>query len=1150
LSIGNRQTLRKPGWLVIGMLAAGFPLLVAEPATRSVPSGAFRLPPGFVLEQYADEKLANDIYAMTLDEQGRVVVTSAGYIKRLEDSDGDGRADRAVLLATPRSGGMGLFCDGEYLYYCGDGWLSRYRRIGPNGELASEPEKILPLAFNEHGGHAMRKGPDGWWYVMAGNDARVTAELVNDPASPIRRPEAGCILRLHPPKPNNNRWQVQVIAHGFRNPYDFDFGPGGEIFTYDSDVERTFLLPWYVPTRIYHVAWGGHHGWRLPGYLRSWARCDDYLDTVDMLWPIGRGSPTGVVCYRHWQFPERYRGGLFVADWTFGRIYFVPLAPHGCSYGGRPEVFLEPTGQEGFAPTDLAVGRDGELFVCIGGRRTRGSVYRIRYVGQGAGRIENLFPPGQPPVKHGGLTSPAVGAASELDQVLRAPQPLDAWSRAVWEPRARKLGQAAFLQAARDATRPAPERVRAIEIVTELFGGLDLATARVLVSDAAYEVRAATAWSLGCLPLDDTIRDGEAAKLPASKGNSPAALLLPLATDAHPLVRRRALEALARQRAIFPDEALTDAICRNLDSPEKRVRQAAASLARLLAPNAWQSLWQRRHTFSQRAQLTLGLAYCWRQDQGQWLPEVAELASHVLASETATSQDRWDALRLVMLACGDWELDKPPVEILSGYTLRHQLPGELRKRLLAALHRHWPTHDARWNQEAARLLAMLRDDTPQLPDKLATFWSPQSDPTWDLHYLIVLACAGAAWPEKLVPQVADVLVGLQQRLEGKQLRVKLTWGERLAELVQLLTQRQPLLARHLAQHPQLVQPSQVFIALALPLPERTQAAERFLQTAGRDPDFVWTPALVQLLAELPPEKSRPVLRSRLQDPALRPVVLKYLARHPDETDRQAYLEGLDSAQPDVVQACLEALERLPVSRQPPHQAWLLRALRSQLSEPRAEHLRQRLVRLYCQSADIASPPRETQKDSKSLRETYRPLWEAFLKQHPELATIVLGDTEADDRSWRERLARVNWAQGQAARGEVLFRQRGCLACHTGTSRIGPDLSGVTSRFSREDLFEAIFFPSREVAPAYRTELVETHQGQVYTGIVIFESADGIILQTDATTTIRLATEDIRHRSVGRRSLMPDGLLKDLTDSDLADLYAFLQTLTPTTILPR
>jgi hypothetical protein len=68
--------------------------------------------------------------------------------------------------------------------------------------------------------------------------------------------------------------------------------------------------------------------------------------------------------------------------------------------------------------------------------------------------------------------------------------------------------------------------------------------------------------------------------------------------------------------------------------------------------------------------------------------------------------------------------------------------------------------------------------------------------------------------------------------------------------------------------------------------------------------------------------------------------------------------------------------------------------------------------------------------------------------------------------------------------------------------------------------------------------------------VIFESADGLILQTDATTTVRLASEDILHRSVSNRSLMPDGLLKDLTDRDWADLYAFLQTLRPGDVLPR
>lgn len=1102
--------------------------------THTTASRPFRLPPNFVMELFADEKLANDIYAMTLDEQGRVVVTSAGYIKRLEDTDGDGRADRVVLLGTPLTGGMGLFCDGEYLYYCGDGWLSRYRRVGPEGQLAAEPEKIIPLAFGEHGGHAMRQGPDGWWYVMTGNDARVGAELITDPRSPIRQPQAGCLLRLRPNPAGKPAWQVQVVAHGFRNPYDFDFGLGGELFTYDSDVERTFLLPWYTPTRIYHIAWGGHHGWRLPGYLRSWARCQDYLDTVEVLWPIGRGSPTGVVVYQHWQFPEKYRGGLFVADWTFGRIYFVALTLHGSSYRGQPEVFLEPTGQEGFAPTDLAVGKNGELFVSIGGRRTRGAVYRIRYVG---------------------ATKAAERPRTKLEAVLRAPQPLDAWSRASWQPLARDLGKAAFLQAVLDPQRSEHERIRAIEVATGLFDGLDDATAAKLADDASALVRASLAWSLSCSNLADTgTTKGERSRSDKEPSTISKATLFPvlvkLAQDAHPLVRRRALEALTALKSDLDEAKLVDALLPNLDNSDKRVRQAAARLASILGQQTWERLWSRRPHCSLTARLTLCLACCWRHDLLQPLPEVAEEAACILESEKASMQARFEALRLVMLAYGDWELDKPPVEVLTGYTLRHPVPQAMRQRLARAIHRYWPASEPRWDQEAARLLAMVRDDSPDLPKKLASLWTENSDPTWDLHYLIVLACSSATWPDQLPRRVSDVLVNLQERLEGKQLRIKLTWGDRLGELVHLLVQRQPQLASLLAKHPKLVQPGHIFLALALPATERQMAAERFLQTAVRDDAFAWTPALLDLFSSLPPEKALPAFRSRLTDPALRYVVLVHLAKHAAETDRLAFAQGLEAPQPEVVRACVEALERLPSCGDPQYQAWLLRGLRSCLGEPRQQNLRQRIARLYCQSAGIATVPRETQTDSKSLREVYRPLWEAFLRQHPELAQVALADDASDDHTWRKRLAQIDWSQGNAVRGEALFRQRGCLTCHAGSSRIGPDLAGVTNRFSREDLFEAILFPSREVAPAYRMELVETRSGQVYTGIVIFESADGIILQTDATTTIRIAAEDLLQRSVSRRSLMPDGLLKDLTDRDYADLYAFLQTLRPGTILAR
>src|SRR6058998_1172667 len=58
-----------------------------------------RVARGFRVTLFADADLANDIYAMTLDARGNVVVTSQGYIKKLSDTDGDGRADTATLFA-------------------------------------------------------------------------------------------------------------------------------------------------------------------------------------------------------------------------------------------------------------------------------------------------------------------------------------------------------------------------------------------------------------------------------------------------------------------------------------------------------------------------------------------------------------------------------------------------------------------------------------------------------------------------------------------------------------------------------------------------------------------------------------------------------------------------------------------------------------------------------------------------------------------------------------------------------------------------------------------------------------------------------------------------------------------------------------------
>src|SRR5688572_6415775 len=326
----SKLALRGVGAVVVwgAFLAAGQDLVTVNDL-------GLRVARGFRVTQYADASLANDIYAMTLDRRGDVVVTSRGYIRTLLDNDGDGIADGSREFASPPTGGMGLCFDGNDLMFVGDGFFSRYRDSNGDGMADGGPEQLLPLQFREHGGHAPRKGPDGWWYVIGGNDTGFDQRHTTIPASTIIKPEAGAIIRVWP-----GPVQSEVIAHGFRNPYDFDFNWMGELFTYDSDVERDYFLPWYTPTRVYHVAHGGHHGWRLAGYQRSWNRPDYYPDGVSILADLGRGSPTGVTAYRHYQFPAFYRGGMFCADWTFGKVFYLPLDGNGTTYATRPQVFL------------------------------------------------------------------------------------------------------------------------------------------------------------------------------------------------------------------------------------------------------------------------------------------------------------------------------------------------------------------------------------------------------------------------------------------------------------------------------------------------------------------------------------------------------------------------------------------------------------------------------------------------------------------------------------------------------------------------------------------------------------------------------------------------------------------------------------------
>jgi hypothetical protein len=418
----------------------------------------------------------------------------------------------------------------------GDNAIMRLRDGDGDGVADGSPEILRANQDSrEHGTHAIKQGPDGWYYVMIGNAAAIGAYRGLNETTPVRQPKQGALMRFSP-----DFQRAEAVAHGFRNAYDFDFTADGRILTVDSDGERVHHLPGYAPTRLFDVAVGGHHGWMVRVSARAWSRESYAMDSVERAVELGRGSPTGVLTYRHTQFPVEYRAGVFSACWSFGTVYFIPLSERGSTVAASRTVFLQAKGNDGFAPSALAVHPDGSLLVAIGGRSTRGGVYRVRYVG-----ATNSTAPG-----------------SEIDALLDAPQPLASWSRERWLPLAKSRGREALEAAALSADRPLTQRIRAIEALVELHGNLSGAAAKQLERSPDPTVVARTAWALGRMPAVDQGQD----------------ILGRLTGHPNVAVQRASWESLigmpARTDAPEPDWS------RGVTSPDRRVRAAAVETAR------------------------------------------------------------------------------------------------------------------------------------------------------------------------------------------------------------------------------------------------------------------------------------------------------------------------------------------------------------------------------------------------------------------------------------------------------------------------------------------------------------------------------------------------------------------------------------------
>ncbi len=312
-------------------------------------------------------------------------------IKLVEDSDGDGRADRASVYAEGFNSlvtgvAAGIATRGGDVWFTDIPDLWRIR--------AGVKEKLLSgfgvhVVFSGHEMHGLRFGPDGriYWSI-----ADCGAHVVSKEGRTIDFPDGGAVFRANP-----DGTDLELFATGLRNPQELCFNDVGDLFTGDNNADGGDKARWT------HLVEGGEYGWRIgwqflktPMVLGAWNAEKTWgldVDTTNyaVLPPVGHigHGPSGITHYPGTGLPDAYRDHFFYADFPGGVRSFA-LVPRGASYSvENPKDFLQDNSAKnmtgkllwGLFPSDVEFGVDGGVYVLDwveGWEKTgKGRIFRV-----------------------------------------------------------------------------------------------------------------------------------------------------------------------------------------------------------------------------------------------------------------------------------------------------------------------------------------------------------------------------------------------------------------------------------------------------------------------------------------------------------------------------------------------------------------------------------------------------------------------------------------------------------------------------------------------------------------------------------------------------------------------------------------------------
>ena len=157
------------------------------------------------------------------------------------------------------------------------------------------------------------------------------------------------------------------------------------------------------------------------------------------------------------------------------------------------------------------------------------------------------------------------------------------------------------------------------------------------------------------------------------------------------------------------------------------------------------------------------------------------------------------------------------------------------------------------------------------------------------------------------------------------------------------------------------------------------------------------------------------------------------------------------------------------------------------------------------------------------------------------AKLFGGAISANRREVAERYRPALTRKGDIAAGFKVF-QKSCAKCHKVDGKgydVGPDISDVRNR-SRKALLYDILDPNLKVEPRYTDYVVATSDGRVWNGLMVSETSAAIVLrQPEGKQQVIPRADIVRIRASGK-SLMPEGVEKEISIQQMADLLEFLQ----------